>query len=145
MPLSFVITRGDAAAGYRYDLARSGTPDWILENDRLRIIVAPAAGGRMVALTDKLTPANVTGSLGGLRDLVAISRRFGLTGLTFNLSYLAEWQDPRENSAIRMTGRFPATGSVAGEIEKTIGLRGSNTVHVEYQVRLLPAPSLGRP
>jgi hypothetical protein len=143
LPLKFVITGGDAAAGYRYDLARSGTPDWILENDRLRIIVAPAAGGRMLALTDKSTPANVTGSLGALRDLVAISGNLASQDLTFNLPYLAQWQDQGDSPAIRMTGQFPAGSPVSGEIQKIISLRGSNTVHVEYEVRLLPAASLG--
>jgi len=138
-PLGFVIASGDAPAGYRYDLARSGTPDWIIENDRLRMILAPAAGGRLLALMDKPTAINLTAPMGGLRDLIRFAGDSELQNLTFNLPYDAQWEPQDGGQGIRMTGRFPGGAPVAGEIEKTVRVSGSNTVQVEYRARSLAA------
>jgi len=138
-PLGFVITSGDAPAGYRYDLARSGTPDWIMENDRLRVIVAPAAGGRLLALIDKPTAISLTAPMGGLRDFIRVAGDSELQNLTFNLPYDAQWVPQGGGQAIRMTGRFPDGAPVAGEIEKTVRVSGSNTVQVEYRTSSLAA------
>jgi hypothetical protein len=138
-PLGFVIASGDAPAGYRCDLARSGTPDWIIENDRLRMILAPAAGGRLLALMDKPTAINLTDPIGGLRDLIRFAGDSELQNLTFNLPYDAQWERKDGGEAIRMTGRFPDGAPVAGEIEKTVRVSGSNTVQVEYHARSLAA------
>lgn len=61
------IRKGEALA-YWYDFDRDGFADLVLENENLRAIVMPNAGGRAFALIDKTTGRNATDTVGGLRD-----------------------------------------------------------------------------
>lgn len=61
------VRRGEALA-YRYDFDRDGFDDLALENEKLRAIIMPGAGGRAFALIDKATGRNALNTVGGLRD-----------------------------------------------------------------------------
>ena len=58
-----------SATAVERDVDRDGFSDYILENDRLRLIVYPHAGARSFALIRKDTNTSAFTSIGGMRDL----------------------------------------------------------------------------
>ena len=65
--------QGDAAIAYASDIYRDGYPCIVLENDVVRIIVSPSAGGRAFVFEDKAREQNAFDSVGAMRDDVAIA------------------------------------------------------------------------
>ncbi len=116
----------------------------MLENDRLRLIVSPESGGRAVALIDKSWAANVSTSVGLLRDNFSFtenppginqSRTRGKYGL-FNRPYPAAWSDdgvhPTLNLRYEAADIFPA----GAKIEKSIQLDSVDSLRVDYRISL---------
>ena len=68
LPVHLVGIRRGEALVYRFDFDRDGFADVALENEHLRAIVMPGAGGRAFALIDKATGRNALNTVGGLRD-----------------------------------------------------------------------------
>ena len=64
---------GDAAIAYVSDIYRDGYPCVVLENDAIRIIVSPSAGGRAFVFEDKARRQNAFDTVGALRDDVALA------------------------------------------------------------------------
>ena len=60
-----------SAIAYRSDVYRDGFPCVVLENERVRIVVSPAAGGRAFVFEDKPRRRNGFDTVGALRDDVA--------------------------------------------------------------------------
>lgn len=142
--LNFLIADSDAPVHYEYDFERSGSPNWVLENKQLRLILLPAAGGEISALVDKLSGTNLTTTVGGLRDLVLVHRNLGtaietqLLDPTMNLAYSAEWTS-KDGAEILMKAQWPAGAPIAGEISKTIRMSSkddTDVVEAEYRLHL---------
>jgi hypothetical protein len=141
-PLDFLVAESDAPVHYEYDFERSGSKNWVLENKQARLIFLPAAGGEISALVDKLSGANLTTTVGGLRDLVRVRRNLGssiesqLLDPTMNVAYSAEWTS-KDGDQIRMKARWPEGAPILGEISKTVRLaskEGADVVEAEYRL-----------
>lgn len=141
-PVKFLIAEGAAPAHYEYDFERSGAKNWVLENNHLRLIIQPAAGGQVVALVDKQTGLNLTTTVGGLRDLIRLPepgtslRDESLVDAMFNVPYAPEWQASKDDTAVRLTAHWPEGAPISGEIAKTVRMSekdGLDAIDVEYQ------------
>lgn len=60
--------RAGRAIAYLQDVYRDGYPCVVLENDLVRVIVSPAAGGRAFVFEDKARARNAFDTIGALRD-----------------------------------------------------------------------------
>jgi len=67
-PILFAVVPEEGVTPYQYDFDRDGLSEWVLENSGMRVIVSPEAGGRAVALFDKVTGASLLTSIGGMLD-----------------------------------------------------------------------------
>lgn len=152
-PVEFLVAESDTPVHYEYDFERSGSKNWVLENKRLRLIFLPAAGGQISALVDKSTGSNLTTTVGGLRDLVAVRGAAGaalrsrLSDPMMNVSYATEWL-PKDDAAIRLKAQWPEGAPIAGEITKTVrmsGKDGADTIEVEYRLNAGNSGSESRP
>ncbi|MGH7959908.1 MAG: hypothetical protein ACREH8_23235, partial [Opitutaceae bacterium] len=128
-PVRFVRL-GAGNTGYRFDFDRDGSEEWVLESEYLRAIVSPAAGGRVLALVNKLNGLSATGSVGAFRDHFAFSvnadgrrpeRARGAGGL-FNREYRAEWITEDGGPALRLTAEAPDVYPAGARVEKTLRL-----------------------
>lgn len=68
IPVRLVGIRKEEALAYWFDFDRDGFDDLVLENETLRAIIMPGAGGRAFALMNKATGRNALNTVGGLRD-----------------------------------------------------------------------------
>jgi hypothetical protein len=143
-PVAFLQPPKSGPIHYRYDFDRDGADEWILENAGLRLIVSPESGGQVLALVDKSTGANLSTSVGFLRDAFSNvenpqganeQRAHGHYGM-FNRSYAAEWQSESANPALKLHYDAPDILPAGGRIEKTIQFENPTTVRVDYRVVL---------
>jgi hypothetical protein len=143
----FALIPPKGAAGYRYDLDRDGSEEWVLENAASRAIFSPAAGGRVVGFLEKAGGTNLASSAGLLEDAFAFTpnqrgatpeRARGHFG-TFNRAYTAEWVKEAAAPALRMTCTAPDIYPHGARIEKTVHLLDDRRLRVEYKARLLQA------
>lgn len=142
---TFVALRRNQAVAFAYDIDRDGFDDYVLENDRLRLIVSPRAGARSFALINKKTGANLFTSVGGLRDkFVELDpadptrnprRKRGMYG-TFNRPYsveIVEAMGPR--ASIRLACDAPDIYPAGLSIERVITLpAGEELFTVDYKI-----------
>lgn len=143
--MNFVALRKGEAVAFAYDIDRDGFDDYVLENQRLRLIISPAAGGRAFALINKQTGTNVFTSVGGLRDkFVQLDsqdpprnprRKQGLYG-TFNRHYAAEIVEGRgARAVIKLRYEAPDVYPAPVRIWRTITLpAAAEFFTVDYQV-----------
>jgi hypothetical protein len=68
---AFVALKKGEAVTFAYDVDQDGIDEYVLENERLRVIVAPQLGGRVFALIDKRSGVNAFAHDGGLQDQFA--------------------------------------------------------------------------
>ena len=71
-PLPFAGASTRDAIAFRRDVYRDGSSDVVLENSRVRIVIAPAAGGRAFAFEDLVHGTSAFTTVGALRDDVTI-------------------------------------------------------------------------
>ena len=144
LPIVFLLHSNDGQEHYRFDFDRDGADEWVLENDRLRLIVSPESGGRAIALVDKLSGANLSTSVGLLRDNfsftlnppgISEARRRGKYGLS-NRSYAAEWGPDAVHPALKLRYDASDVFPEGASIEKTVQLEGADTVDVGYRIAL---------
>jgi len=144
LPLVFLLHSKGAQDHYRFDFDRDGADEWVLENDRLRLIVSPESGGRAIALTDKLSGEDLSTSVGLLRDNFAFTenppginpaRRRGRYGLS-NRSYVAEWGGDAAHPVLKLRYHAPEVFPAGADIEKDVRLEGDAAVRVDYRVSL---------
>jgi Glycosyl hydrolases family 35 len=149
IPISFLQTREGGTTHYRYDFDRDGADEWVLENAKLRLIVSPESGGRAMALVDKSSGANLSTSVGLLRDNFSFLenssdsgdlRARGRYGL-FNRSYIPEWLTEKDSPTLRLHYDAPDVFPSGARIEKTIQLENADTLRVDYRVALRAASS----
>jgi hypothetical protein len=144
-----VALRKSEAIAFSYDIDRDGVDDYVMENEHLRLIISPRAGGRSFALIDKKSGANIFTSVGGLRDkFVELDpvdptpnprRKRGMYG-TFNRPYLAEIVEGMgKQSVVKMSYDAPEIYPAGARIERTIELKaGEEFFTVDY--RITPHP-----
>jgi Glycosyl hydrolases family 35 len=151
LPLVFLLHKKGDEEHYRFDFDRDGADEWVLENDRLRLIVSPRSGGRAIALTDKLTGEDVSSSVGLLRDNfsftenptgISAERRRGRYGMS-NRAYAAEWGGDAKHPVLELRYRAPDVFPAGAHIEKSIQFDGASGVRVHYQIALDPLTSAG--
>lgn len=144
LPVVFLPLRQDGVSHYRYDFDRDGADEWVLENAGLRLIVSPESGGQLVALVDKTSGANLSTSVGLLRDSFSYtenpdgtnhSRARGQYGL-FNRAYAAMWRSEQTNPSVQLQYDAPDILPGGAHIEKTIQFENANTIRVDYRVGL---------
>ena len=148
--VNFVALRKGEAIAFACDIDRDGFDDIVLENDHLRLILSPRAGGRAFALIDKRTGANAFTSVGGLRDrFVELDpadptrnprRKRGAWG-TFNRPYSAEIVEGMGARAqVKLAFDAPDVHPAGARIERTITLHAGDDFFVtDYRV----TPSAG--
>lgn len=146
LPIAVLLHTPGTTDHYRFDFDRDGADEWLLENDRLRLIVSPESGGRALALADKLSGVSLASSVGLLRDGFSFtpnppginpSRGRGKYGL-FNRPYVASWTGDDKRPALHLEYEAPDIFPAGASIEKTIQLEGSAGLKVEYRVSLHP-------
>jgi Glycosyl hydrolases family 35 len=146
LPIAFLPSRPGHTSHYRYDFDRDGADEWVLENDKLRLVVSPESGGRAIALVDKSTGANLSTSVGLLGDKFSYTenapdateaRARGRYGLS-NRPYGAEWLSVEENPALKLAYKAPDVYPAGASIEKTVQFESADTLRVDYRVSLDP-------
>jgi hypothetical protein len=158
IPIFFLTPDGKGNSHYQYDFDLDGTPEWVLESSRLRLIVSPAEGGRALALVDKSTNDDLVTLDGGFHDFLVPagtplenSQAFRGGDFSFNRAYQAEWlgasKEANKDVSLRLTYRQAATSdAVALNVEKTLRLADPETVEALYRVSQEPAvPVTGAP
>ncbi len=71
-PQARSVRSATTAVAYKTDVYRDGEGAVVLENDRVRVVVAPDAGGRAFIFEDKSQRANAFTTVGALRDDVLL-------------------------------------------------------------------------
>jgi hypothetical protein len=151
-PLLFVPTSENGSAHYQYDFDRDGSPEWVLESGRLRLIVSPADGGRALALMDKTTGDDLITLGGALHDfLVPAGANFpeslAAGDFSFNRSYRAAWSEEKQDASLLLTYQQYENSAAGLHVEKTLRLTAPETVETNYRVWIVapPAPSTSGP
>jgi len=123
---------------YQYDFDRDGALEWVLESNRLRLIVSPADGGRALALVDKSTNEDLITFGGALYDRIdradAQTAAKGAGDLPSNREYLAEWVEEKQGTALRLTYDDPKISPMGTRIEKTVRLAAPDAVEISYRI-----------
>lgn len=153
--VNFVALRKGEAVAFAYDIDRDGFEDYILENDHLRLILSPRAGGRAFALIDKRTGANVYTSVGGLRDKFVeldpqdptrnARRKRGAWG-TFNRGYSAEILEGMGSRVqVKLAYDAPDVHPAGARIERTITLHAADAFFLtDYRITPNPGTANGK-
>jgi len=151
LPITALLHRFGTTDRYRFDFDRDGADEWVLENDRLRLIVSPESGGRAVALLDKSSGASLASSVGLLRDNFSFipnvqgtspARARGKYGL-FNRSYAASWAGDEKNPQLHLAYEAADIFPGGATIEKTVQFDGPDALRAEYKVALRVAAAAG--
>jgi hypothetical protein len=144
LPLTILLHTAGVPDRYRFDFDRDGADEWVLENDRLRLIVSPESGGRALALIDKSSGLSLSTSVGLLRDSfsftenppgISESRMRGKYGL-FNRPYGAAWNDDGGHPSLNLQYEAPDVSPAGAKIEKSIQLDGADALRVDYRIAL---------
>lgn len=147
IPMILLQSNEDHAIKYRFDFDRDGADEWVLENEELRLIVSPEAGGQAIALVEKSSGTNLTTSVGLLRDGfsqtenppgINESRARGRYGL-FNRPYDAVWQTENGNPVLTLHYEAPDILPAGATIKKTVQLEGKTVLRVDYHIALQPS------
>ncbi|HET9401198.1 MAG TPA: hypothetical protein VFO34_09615, partial [Candidatus Acidoferrales bacterium] len=121
---------------YRFDFERSGAPDWVLENNAMRVVAAPARGGRIQSIARRNPTSSVTSPGGAMRDYFRIAGASEPVPATLNTAFDAHWIEDPASPGIAMSGRFPDGLPFSGELEKTVRISGDRKIDVAYQAKL---------
>jgi hypothetical protein len=124
---------GNAALAYRADVYRDGEGAIVLENDRVRIVVAPNAGARAFVFEDNVRATNAFTTVGALRDDVEIapplSRADKIAKFTnqmpagfFNRPYRAHILATGTRAAVRLFYAAPDAYPRGARFERTLAL-----------------------
>src|SRR5581483_8445254 len=73
LPVAVLQLPKGVAAVYPFDFDRDGNQEIVLENAKLRVVVDPASGGRVMQFVDKRTDRNAASTAGLLRDQFALA------------------------------------------------------------------------
>jgi hypothetical protein len=134
------------SAHYQYDFDRDGAPEWVLESNRVRVIVSPEDEGRVLALVDKSANDDLITLGGALHDLLMPEESPGRAPVpidfAFNRAFHAAWADEKRGTALRLTYDGNDNAAIGLHVEKTLRFTAPETVEVTYRVWLgAAAPS----
>lgn len=135
-PVAYAVIRPDAVTPYRFDFDRDGNTEWVLEDRALRLIFSPAAGGRAIALLDKLTRTNLITAAGAFLDVLLSAEGQPVADLS-GRSCRAEWLTGEDSLALRLACGAPsAAADPAGgaAIEKTFRIAAGDEIAAHYSV-----------
>lgn len=120
---------------YRFDFERSGAEDWVLENTYMRIVAAPARGGRIQSIARKNPTSSVTSTEGAMRDYFRIAGAPEPVPLTLNSVFDARWIEDPASPGITMSGRLLDGVPLSGELEKTVRVTSDRKIEIAYQAK----------
>ncbi len=149
LPLVFLLHKPGTEEHYKFDFDRDGADEWVLENDRLRMIVSPESGGRAIALTDKLSGEDLSTSVGLLRDNfsftenppgISAARRRGQYGMS-NRPYGAAWGGDEKHPVLKLDYHAPGVFPAGAEIQKSVRFDGDTSLRVDYSLKLEAPPT----
>ena len=138
-PVLFVPENETGNIRYQYDFERDGALEWVLESNRLRMIVSPANGGRALALVDKSTNDDLITLDGALHDFLvpagtAPAGAPALGDFSFNHAYRAGWVEDKQDASLRLTYRQFENSAAGIHVEKTLRLAAPETIETSYRV-----------
>lgn len=147
MATSYAILPAEGTVGYRFDFDADGNEERVLENQAVRAIFSPAAGGRLIAFFLKSREQNLASTMGLLEDAFSFTPGPSVrpgddtrgTAGTFNRKYAAEWLSGNSGPSLRLAYDAPDVYPHGAHIEKTTQLSGSRQLTVDYHVSLLAA------
>ena len=134
LPIEFVIEDPKSILRYRKDFARDAATNWVLENERLRLIVSPATDGSIAAFVDKDTHNDIFAAGGGQHDLLRYPGQPSIFDIMRNAVFTADWDIDSSKNAIHLRGSTPESLSPQLQIEKTLRLVDANNLQIEYRV-----------
>jgi len=148
------IPPGSAVALQR-DVDRDGFPDYILENEYLRVILYPQAGARSFAFIRKDTNTSVFTSIGGLRDLFQVQMpnppghdllpdwtRHGIPGMHNRFYQPRITQESGNYAEVRFSYDAPDVAPKGARLERIVRLGGRDR-YVEVTYILTPKDPSG--
>jgi hypothetical protein len=138
-PVLFVPENETGNIHYQFDFERDGALEWVLESNRLRMIVSPADGGRALALVDKSSNDDLITLDGALHDFfvrsnVAPAEALAVGDFSFNHAYDAEWVEDKQDTRLRLTYRRFENSAAGIHVEKTLRLAAPETIETSYRV-----------
>src|SRR5579872_416140 len=145
VPILFVLANDARNTHYQYDFDRDGQPEWVLESDRLRIIVSPADAGRALALVDKSTNDDLITFSGAFHDFLAPEASVPATvpssaDFAFNRAYRATWVEEKQGTALQLDFSEHENSMAGLHVQKTLRLAAPETVETSYRVSEVAAP-----
>jgi hypothetical protein len=140
-PILFVTANEAGNTHYQYDFDRDGAPEWVLESNRLRMIVSPADGGRALAFVNKSTNDDLIALGGALHDFLvpAASAPAGMlaTGdFASNRAYSAAWVEEEQGTGLQLAYSERKNSLVGLHVEKILRLTAPETIEATYRVSL---------
>ncbi len=144
LPIVLLLHTNESQDRYRFDFDRDGADEYVLENDRLRLIISPESGGRAVALMDKESALNLSTSVGLLRDAfsftpnppgISEARQRGRYGLA-NRPYVATWSGDATHPVLALRYNAPDVSPSGATIEKSIHFEDTASLTIDYAVAL---------
>jgi hypothetical protein len=141
LPILFVPPLENGNAHYQNDFDRDGSPGWVLESERLRLIVSPADAGQALALVDKSTNENLITLGGALHDLLTTSgdtaaRSRASADFSANAAYRAAWIEQEQGTSLQLTYSAHEHSMAGLHVEKTLRLPTPETVEAAYRISL---------
>jgi hypothetical protein len=136
IPILFVTANDAGNAHYQYDFDRDGAPEWVLESNRLRVIVSPADGGRTLALVDKSTNDNLITLGGALHDFLVPEAASPAASGDFaaNRAYSAAWVEEKLGTGLQLAYSEHENSPAGLHVEKTLRLTAPETIETVYRV-----------
>ena len=140
IPLDLVVEDPAGIEHYSVDFERSGSKNWVLENDRLRVITAPDSGGAIAAIADKPSETALLAAGGGFFDLLRAPGSGELRDLTLNAAFQAVWLAPENATepinAIKLSGATSPNSDVQIHIAKEIHLLSATKLSLRYTAQV---------
>ena len=145
VPVAFVPANEAGNAHYQYDFDRDGAPEWVLESERLRVIVSPADAGRALALVDKSNADDLITLGGAFHDLMApesteLATMPASADFAFNRAYAAKWVEEKQGTGLRLDYSEREDSRAGLHVEKTLRLAAPETLETSYRVSLGATP-----
>jgi len=145
VPILFVSPNEAGNTHYQYDFDRDGEPEWVLENDRLRIIVSPADAGRALALVDKSTNDDLITLGGAFHDFLTPASSVpaampASADFASNRAYRATWVEEKQGTGLQLSFSEHENSLAGLHVDKTLRLTAPETVEASYRVSIVTAP-----
>jgi hypothetical protein len=146
VPILFVSPNEAGNTHYQYDFDRDGEPEWVLENDRVRIIVSPADAGRALALVDKSTNDDLITLGGAFHDFLAPATSVPAAmsapaDFASNRAYRATWVEEKQGTGLQLSFSEHENSLAGLHVEKTLRLTAPETVEASYRVSAVTPPT----